>query len=122
MKHSSPARRVLQDLNAELAAAAKHTGRSLVWTAADKQILQLIADTVDRRVDLLADYAQAPAESTARLKLSTELRLLGLERSLAQLLRQVKTDIPQPETQTTVKARHAARVRWDRERSPNAAG
>jgi hypothetical protein len=49
------------------------------------------------------------------VKLSAEVRLL--ENSVARLLRMVHTDIPQPATSTTVKARHAARVRWDRERA-----
>ena len=112
MRHSSEARRLLRELNAELASASKHTGRSLVWTPQDRAVLELIAYTVDRRVDLAADYAVA--ECTARrVKISAELRLL--EGSLSRLLKQVQTDIPAPESLRTVKARAAARARWDRD-------
>jgi len=43
-----------------------------------------------------------------------------LEGSLARLLRLVKTDVPAPETQTTIKARHAVTQRWIKERERNA--
>jgi hypothetical protein len=45
-----------------------------------------------------------------RVKLSAELRLL--EGSLARLLKQVKTDVPAPESQVTIQARRAAMKRW----------
>jgi len=62
----------------------------------DRAVLELIADTVDRRVDLAAEYAAAE-DTTRRVKLSAELRLL--EGSLARLLRMVSTDVPAPESQ-----------------------
>jgi hypothetical protein len=88
-----------------------------VWTAADRELLTMIADCIDRRVDLAEHYAKA-VDVRSRVKLSAELRLL--EASLARLLRQVQTDVPAPESQTTIKAQRAARARWDRER--NASG
>ena len=63
----------------------------------DRAVLELIADTVDRRVDLAAECAAAE-DTTRRVKLSAELRLL--EGSLARLLRMVSTDVPTPESQT----------------------
>jgi hypothetical protein len=54
------------------------------------------------------------------VKLSAELRLL--EGSLARLLKLVKTDVPGPEPQTTIRARHAVMQRWNRERERNATG
>jgi hypothetical protein len=108
---SSEARKVLRELDAELAAASAGVGTNLVWTAADRQLLSLIGDSIDRHVDLAAHYAAAD-DVKSRVKLSAEMRLL--EGSLARLLRQVHTDIPKNESQTTLKARRAARARWDR--------
>lgn len=46
--HCAEARRVRRELDKELAATATATGRSLVWTAADRQVLQLIMSAIDR--------------------------------------------------------------------------
>jgi hypothetical protein len=94
-------------LDAELAASSERTGTTLEWTVADREVLTLIADTIDRHVDLAAHYAAAEDTKT-KVKLSAEMRLL--ENSTARMLRLIQTDIPQPESQTTLKARHAARV------------
>lgn len=115
MARSAKARKVLRELDVELASAAEHTARSLVWTAQDRAVLELIADTVDRHVGLAAEYAVAE-DTMRRVKLSAELRLL--EGSLARLLRQVKTDVPGPESHVTIQARRAAMKRWH----PNATG
>ena len=63
-----------------------------------------MAGNIDRRTDLAALYAAA---EQAKSKLSAELRLL--EGSLARLLKQVKTDVPAPESWATIQARRAAR-------------
>jgi hypothetical protein len=57
-------------------------------------------------------YDEAPDTKT-KLKISAELRLI--EQAVARLVRLVKTDLAQPESMTTVKARKAARRRWDRD-------
>jgi hypothetical protein len=114
MARCAESRRVLRQLDEELAAASQATGRTLVWTAADRELLTLIADTIDRKNELHREYKNA-GETSRRMRLSAEMRLL--EGSLARLLKMVHTDIPQPESQTTLKARHASRVRWDRERA-----
>ena len=51
MRHSGGARRLLRELDAELASASEHAGRSLVWTAQDRAVLELIADQTDRRTE-----------------------------------------------------------------------
>ena len=102
---------MLRELDVELASASERTGRSLVWTAADRELLALIADTIDRKTDLTALY-HAAEDIPTQVKLSAEVQLL--EGSLARLLKMVQTDIPQPETMTTIKARRAARARWDK--------
>ncbi|WP_235674636.1 hypothetical protein [Mycolicibacterium pulveris] len=113
--HCAEARKVLRELDAELAASSERTGTTLVWTAADRAVLDAIAANIDRRVDLTADY-QASTEPKVRVKLSAELRLL--EGALARLLKEVHTDIPAPESQTTIKARRAANARWHPRHAP----
>ncbi len=112
--HSSEARRVRRELDKELAASGAASGRNLVWSAAETQILDLISAAIDRKVDLSADYAAA-ADAKLRVKLSGEIRLL--EAHIARLLKQVKTDLPQPMTRVSQKARNAALARWNKESS-----
>jgi hypothetical protein len=114
MARCAESRRVLRQLDEELAAASQATGKPLVWTAADRELLTLIADTIDRKVQLRREYEKTEGIHS-RVRLSAEVRLL--EGSLARLLKMVHTDIPQPVSATTRKAQHAARVRWDRERA-----
>src|ERR1700754_3865844 len=73
--HSSEARRVRRELDKELAATAAATGRNLVWSAADHQVLELISAAIGRKVDLSQDYA-ATQEPKTRVKLSAEIRLI----------------------------------------------
>lgn len=120
MERSGEARRVLAALDAELASEAKRTGRDLVWTATDKELLALIADTIDRRVDLAVLYEATP-DICPRVKLSAELRLL--EGSLARLLKQVNIEMPssparEPSHVVSARASRAAKARW----YPNATG
>jgi hypothetical protein len=89
--HSSEARRVRRDLDKELAASAAASGRNLVWSAAETQVLRLISAAIDRKVDLSVDYAAA-TDAKVRVKLSAEVRLLGAH--IARLLKQVKTELP----------------------------
>jgi len=46
----------LADLDAELAASAQALGEPLHWTAAEAQLRELLADTMDRRGNLAAKY------------------------------------------------------------------
>jgi hypothetical protein len=102
---------VLRELDAELESAGRRAHKKLEWSAAERAILELIAANFDRISDLRKAYA-ATDEVKVQIKLSTELRLL--EQAAARLLKQVKTDLPAPESTTTVRARMAANSRWER--------
>jgi hypothetical protein len=112
MAHCAEARRVRRELDAQLTSTAAATGRNLVWTAQDRELLALIASTIDRKCDLHKDYAAA-IEAKTRVKISAELRLL--ETSVARLLKMVSTDVPAPMSLRSMKAQRAARARWDRD-------
>jgi len=112
MAHSEAARKLRRELDKELAANAAHAGEELVWTASERAILERVSATIDHISDLSRDYAAAD-DAKLRMKLSGEIRLLdGL---LTRLLKQVRTDVPQPESLRTIKARRAAQVRWERD-------
>jgi hypothetical protein len=66
---------MLRELDAELDEASKATGRSLVWTATDRELLTLIGDSIDRKVQLRQEY-DASENVAERVKLSAEVRLL----------------------------------------------
>jgi hypothetical protein len=104
---------IVAALNAELAEAAKAVGHELVWGAAEADVIYMIAAEVDRRVELSAQYAACDNMNT-RLKIATELRLL--EQAIARLYKQVSTEVPAPQSVTSMKASRAAHSRWDRER------
>jgi hypothetical protein len=108
---SPEAQRVLAGLDKELAEASARQGQTLVWSAQESAVLAQVASILDRKADLLEMYRVARAVKT-KLKLSSELRLM--ESAVARLLREVRTDVGQPEGLRTVKARRAARARWDR--------
>jgi hypothetical protein len=109
---SAEARKVLRELDKELADASSRQGRNLVWSAQEATILGQIASLLDRKAEFSSLYDEAPDTKT-KLKISAELRLI--EQAVARLVRLVKTDLAQPESMTTVKARKAARRRWDRD-------
>jgi len=112
MAHCPEARRLRRELDAQLAATAAATGRTLVWTAQDREVLALISSSIDRKCDLQKDYATA-GEAKTRVEISAELRLL--EAGVARLLKMIKTEPPQPMSLRSLKAQRAARARWDRD-------
>jgi hypothetical protein len=57
-------------------------------------------------------YAAAEDDVKAKLKLSAEIRLL--EQAAARLIRGIETEIPEPASLGTIKARRVARARWGR--------
>ena len=87
------ARQLIAALDEELAAAAKATGRELVWSAQEFDLTEMLGAAVDRRVELSAEY-QRCKELGPKIKLAAELRLL--EGSIARLHRQVSTEVPAP--------------------------
>jgi hypothetical protein len=108
---SAEARRVLRDLDKELAASSARQGQNVVWSAQEQAILGQISSILDRKSDFLVAY-EAAEEITLRLKISAEVRLL--EQAAARLVREIKTDIPAPQSHTSRKATQAAKTRWDR--------
>jgi hypothetical protein len=114
MARSAEARKVLRDLDKELESASRRARKKLEFSAAERAILDLISANFDRIADLRAAYAEA-SEVKVLVKLSTELRLL--EQAAARLLKQIRTDLPAPESMTTRMARRAADARWDKERA-----
>ena len=59
MAHCAEARRVPRELDHQLAATAAASGRAVVWTAQDREVLELIASAIDRKRDLQRNYAAA---------------------------------------------------------------
>ena len=60
MRHipkSAEAQRLLASLDAELADSSRRAGRGLVWSAAEEQVLSMIGEAIDRKVELSAEYA-----------------------------------------------------------------
>lgn len=82
---------------------------ALAWSASERLVLDMVADAIDRKVDLYARYL-ASDDDKVRVKLSTEIRLL--ESSVAKLLKSVSTDLPEPQSKTSRKASAAANARW----------
>lgn len=110
---SKAAQRLLVALDAELSAASKSTGTDLVWSAAEEQVRELLADAVDRRVELNGRYKSVEMVSL-KLKIAAEIRLL--DSAITRLLSQLSTEVPEPLSVTSRKAQAAARSRWDREK------
>jgi hypothetical protein len=48
VERSTEARKLLRELDSELAASSQRAGRTLVWTPQDRAVLGLIGDAVDR--------------------------------------------------------------------------
>jgi hypothetical protein len=112
MKHTTEGQRLIDELDAELTASARRAGRSLHWSATERHVIAMAADATDRRVQLAAAYTGA-GDVKEQIRLSRELRLQ--EAATARLLGKISTDAPAPECLRTVKARKAARARWDRD-------
>lgn len=110
-EHCAEAVALLKRLDAELAENAKQLGKPLKWSASESAILELAADTIDRRVGLQALY-ESTEDGKLRLKIASELRLI--EAAFARLLAKIKTDLPEPPSKTSRKATDAARARWER--------
>ena len=117
-KRTSAAQRVLADLDAELAAAGKARGEKLSWTAAERELREMLADTIDRRTRVSGIYDKA-SDAKVLVKLSNELRQLNT--AVMRLLAAIRTDVPAPESLTSIKARRAVAVRWQNERERNRA-
>jgi hypothetical protein len=116
--NSVEAQQLLAAFEAELDSAARQSGRDLQWSAAESQILSLLGEAVDRKVELSAEYRRSAG--AAKVRLATEIRLT--EQAISRLCRQVSAEVPVPMSITSQKAQRAARARWDRVRMQQAAG
>jgi len=116
------AQALIAALDDELASASKATGRELVWSAQELDLIEMLGAAVDRRVELSEQYEQCRDRKDlgVRVKLAAELRLL--EGSISRLHRQISTEVPQPMSLTSRKAQAAANARWTRERMKAANG
>ena len=114
---SSAARQLLEELDAELAASAAAAGTTLAFSAAERQLISLAADALDRRAQLAAVHDKTD-DIKEQIKLSREIRLSDM--AVQRLLSKISTAAPRRETLTSVKARNAVNVRWQRERDRNA--
>lgn len=116
-KRSAAAVKMIKALNDELADAGKRQGAALSWTVAEREALDILASTIDRRVRVAAMCAQSD-DAKVVVKLSVELR--QLDNTVVKILKTVNTEPPAAPTLTSIKARRAINTRWDRERARNA--
>ena len=116
--HTPQAKAVLDALNDELEHYGKVQHRDLQWSAAEEITLELIAGTIDRRVEVAKLYDRETDPKNICM-LSCELR--QLDGTVVRMLKQVNAEPPAPMNQTQRKNQHAANVRWDREKARNGA-
>jgi GAF domain-containing protein len=109
-ERSTEAVRVLAELDAELDANSKRTGRNMAWTAAERQLLSLVADHVDRQVELQTMY-EACGQTRTKLAIATELRLV--QSGIARLLKQIDAD-PAEDAPMSVRSRKAQKAAYSR--------
>ncbi|BCO63533.1 hypothetical protein MINTM006_34830 [Mycobacterium intracellulare] len=112
--HCAEAVSVLASVRAELAENSEFHGEDLAFSAAEEAVLELVADAIDRKVDLSAQYADTD-DAKLQLKLAVEIRLT--ESAIAKLLKQIRTDVPaapEPQSHVSRKASQAAKARWRR--------
>lgn len=91
MARSVAAQALLDSLDAELAANAAKANTRLEWLAAERAVLQAIADHVDRREELAELYDGCGADQVrTKIALATEIRLI--ESGVTRLVGQLVTD------------------------------
>ena len=76
MNRTPQAQQLVDELDAELAAAGAAAGRLPGWSAAERVIIAMAADSIYRRVQLAAAYAQAD-DVKDRVRLSREIPPIG---------------------------------------------
>jgi hypothetical protein len=95
---------------------------TLSWSASDREHLDRIAATIDRRVHLQGRYENCDPQDFKNLtQLSCEIR--QLDSLVSRLLQRISTDAPgtpKRESQRTRQARHAAYKRWNPGWTPGA--
>ena len=117
--HTPQAQAVLDAFNEALEETAKDQYTELDWTVSESVTLELIANTIDRRVEFEKLYA-AESDPEVAVKLSCEIR--QLDGAVVRMLKGINPEPPAPMNQTQLKNQRAARTRWDREKARNGAG
>lgn len=111
---SEEAKKVMDQLNDELAANGKARGVTLSWSAREEQLLEQLAETLTRRGQIAKLYEAALADgSDPKLIISLSQEERQLRRAAVLLLDALETDVPAPESVTTTKAKMAANKRWE---------
>jgi len=120
MANSKEANRFRREIDKELIQAGLNSGRDLVWSAGEVQLIGMIMAAINRKCELQALYAETEKETTAetekettKVKLSAEIRLL--EAAIRVSIREIKTDVPEPKSLKSIKAAAAANARWSKE-------
>ncbi|BBX70099.1 hypothetical protein [Mycolicibacterium psychrotolerans] len=114
VRRSREAETLLGELESELARSSEAAGVTLSWTPAERQHLDMIASTVDRRVHLQGRYNTTdPLDAKNLCRYSTEIRLC--DALVSRLLGKVSTDVAPPMSQRSRRAQHAALSRWARD-------
>jgi hypothetical protein len=118
--HCAVALSVLKALDEELAANGKRRGLDLSWSVADQRKREMLADQFDacERAKKLRQLASADADAKLFVKLNAEVRQCNTQ--ITRLLNEIKTDVPAPQSLTSIKATRAINTRWERERARNA--
>ncbi len=118
MKHVAPeAQKVIDQLNAELAANGKARGVTLSWSPRELELLDQLADTITRRCQIAKLYDKALTDADEpKLVIALSQEERQLRRAAVVLMNDLETDVPEPESTTTAKARMAANQRWQRVR------
>lgn len=115
VKRSREAETLLAELDSELARSSETAGVTLSWTPAERQHLDMIADTIDRRTHLQGRYNNTdPLDAKNLCRYSTEIRLC--DALVSRLLQRVSTDVAPPMGQRSRRAQHAALSRWAKDR------
>lgn len=119
VRRSREAETLLAELDSELSHSSAASGVPLSWTPAERRHLDMIADTIDRRVHLQGRYDNTDPTDTKNLcRLSTEIRLC--DALVSRLLAKVTTEVAAPMSQRSRRAQHAALSRHTRERRATA--
>jgi hypothetical protein len=114
VKRSVESERLLAQLDSELVESGERAGMKLTWSACDREHLDRIAATIDRRVHLAGRYENTdPTDFKNLVRLSCEIR--QCDNLVSRLLTKINTDAPADPryvSQETRRARHAALKRW----------
>ena len=70
MAKSPEAKKIRRELDKELQSVAQERGHTLVWSAQENAIIDLICDEIDRKMEIFELY-EAATDAKVKVKLST---------------------------------------------------